>query len=179
MFGSRFRLFLVGAVVTAGFLVGASPASANSDSSPQKIAFTTTVTSTERVIYNAGVNNSITYGWNRLIGTATIDGVLSDIELLGNVDYKDNGGPFYGFITITQPDATLALRMNGKAVPFTHRESYASTPETRFKSKLKVLGGSGRFIEARGAGAWTGERTTELGGAVSMRVVLKVSGISD
>ena len=86
MGSSRFRLFIVGAVVTAGFLVGASPASAHSDSSPQKITFTTTVTSTERVLYYAGVNNSITYGWNRLIGTATIDGVLSDIELLGNVD---------------------------------------------------------------------------------------------
>ncbi len=179
MFDSRFRIFLVGVIATAGFLVGASPSSADNDSSPQKITFTAAVTSTETVLYNIGVNNSITYGWNRLVGTATIDGVLSDIEVLGSVDYKDNEGPFYGFITITQPDGTLALRMNGKAALAKHRESYSSSPETKFKSKLKVLGGSGRFIEARGVGAWTGERTTEIGGAVSMKVVLKVSGISD
>lgn|GEM_PF-271480 len=178
MSNSRIRIVIASVLVGFALILGTTPAGAHAEKKVSTVTFTAVITSNQKVLYNAGVNNSLTYGWNRLVGTATVYGVLSDIEMLGNVDYNEGSGPFYGFVTITQPDATLALKMTGKATASLNRDSFSPGTETKFKSTLKVIGGSGRFIQAKGAGVWTGNRTAELGEAVTMKVKLKVSGLS-
>ena len=44
------------------------------------------------------------YGWNQLTGTAQVDGAAVEIEMLGNVDYRNGSGEFFGFITFTFSD---------------------------------------------------------------------------
>jgi hypothetical protein len=115
---------------------------------------------------NAGVT---TVGWNQLTGPTTINGSAATVEVLANVNYRNGSGPFYGFITFTlADDSSLTLKMDGEASLNT------TTGTTTFVSTLSTLGGTGIYASSSGSGTFTGSRTTALGGAVHMDVLLEL-----
>ena len=131
----------------------------------EKLTFTSTITSIERVIYQVGPQTEYTYGWNRFTGKTSVAGLPAEVEMLGNVDYKSGDGPFFGFITLTIADGSqLAMRMDGKA---TLNET---TNDTRFESPLEIIGGTGRWAKATGKGEFTGNRRGALGSDVELSV---------
>jgi hypothetical protein len=124
---------------------------------------TATLMSPTRTLHQAGPDNRFTYGWNRLDGTATVDGQPVGVELLGSVDYTTGSGPFSGFVTFTFGDgSTLGVSMQGAAT------ANAADGSTAFTATLGVIGGTGRYLDTTtGSGTFTGSRTTALGGNVS------------
>ena len=85
------------------------------DTTPLQLA--TLLTSESRTLYQTGPDAATTYGWNRLLGAATVDGQEVTIELLASVAYTSGSGPFSGFVTIRFPDgSSLALSMQGATV---------------------------------------------------------------
>jgi hypothetical protein len=120
------------------------------------------LTSQERVLHQAGASNEVVYGWNRLTGKTEIEGSETDVEMLGNVDYLQGNGDFFGFVTLTFADgSTLGLRMeNG------HARAATDTTDATFSSDLKVVGGTGKYSEVSGSGKFSGARKDALGGAV-------------
>jgi hypothetical protein len=130
---------------------------------------TTNLASQTRTLLNAGPQGSITYGWNRLTGTATLDGKPVAVEMLGNVNYKAGNGPFFGFITFTFDDkSTLAVSMQGQAV---QSPDGAST----VAATLGIFGGTGRNEKATGTGTFIGSRPAAVGATVGSTFDLKVS----
>ena len=94
-----------------------------------------------------------TYGWNQLVGTATVDGQPVGVELLGNVSYVKGSGPIFGFVTYTFADgSTLGVQFQGAAT------ATANGDETSFAATLGVLGGTGRYATATGTGIFNGSR---------------------
>jgi len=131
--------------------------------------FETLLASESRTLYQTGPDAAITYGWNRLLGTATVDGQDVAIEMLGSVDYTAGSGPFSGFVTFRFPDgSSLTVTMQGitAARPDGADASFAAT--------LGVIGGSGTYAEAAGSGTFTGSRPAELGGQVNATFDLDV-----
>src|SRR5690606_3642761 len=120
----------------------------------------------------AAAGDAVLYGWNLLVGETAIDGETVEVEMLGNVSYREGSGPFFGFVTLTFPDgSTIGLRMdNGEA------KANAGT-QTHFTAKLTVLGGTGRYLDVKGSGRWEGGRDTAVGSEVHMDVRLKLRGI--
>jgi hypothetical protein len=100
-------------------------------------------------------------GWNLLEGTTTSPhGSPAQVEMLGNVDYLNGNGDFFGFLTLSFGESSLTMRMDGKAV------KDQTTGDTSFTCKLTVLGGTGEYNNARGTGEFTGFRDSDLGGLV-------------
>lgn len=121
----------------------------------------TVLASQSRTLHTAGATGAITYGWNLLTGTATVDGQPVTLEMLASVDYVSGSGTFSGFITFTFADAsTLGVRMQGLAT------ASADGSVTTFSSTLGVIGGTGSYATTTGSGTFTGERRTALGGNV-------------
>lgn len=115
------------------------------------------LTSQMTQLTSVGADASVTYGWNRLTGTATDPSGPVAVELLGNVAYDRGVGPFFGFITFTFADGSvLGTQVQGVA---TKDEDGV----TRFASTLGVLDGSGRYVGATGTGTFTGTRDAALG----------------
>lgn len=114
-------------------------------------------------------NGSLVYGRNLLSGTATTTGGAVSVEMIGNVDYTDGSGPFFGFITFTWPDGSiLSTSMDGGAQP-------ASGGATTFASRLTIIGGTGRYADATGTGVFRGNRTGAVGSPVASTFVLNPS----
>jgi hypothetical protein len=112
---------------------------------------------------------SVVVGWNRLVGTTTINGANAQVEMLASVDYVNGSGDFFGFMTITTADnSMLTMRMHGDAV------RNATTGDTAFTSELKVVGGNGVYNNATGTGSFTGFRDGDLGGLVHIDVTATV-----
>lgn len=129
------------------------------------VSVTVQITSDEQRLAQVGPGDSVVYGWNRLVGSGEGDGPGAsgtvEVEMLGNVSYRDGNGPFFGFVTFTFDDgATLAVRMEGEATAST------DTSDASFSAELDVLGGTGRLVDTAGSGTFEGERGDELGGAV-------------
>lgn len=129
------------------------------------VAVTVEITSEEQRLTQVGPDEEVVYGWNRLVGSGEGTGAVGagpvEIEMLGNVSYREGNGPFFGFVTFTFDDgATIAVRMDGEA------EASADTSHASFSADLEVLGGTGRLASAAGTGTFAGERSEELGGAV-------------
>jgi hypothetical protein len=127
--------------------------------------------SQSRVLHTAGADGSVTYGWNQLTGTSTVDGQPVGVELLGNVSYVKGSGPIFGFVTCTFADgSTLGVQFQGAAI---------ATPDgdqTDFAATLGVLGGTGRYASATGTGIFTGSRRAALGTTVASTFDLTVAG---
>ena len=105
-----------------------------------------------------------TYGWNRLRGTTLVDGQPVNVDMLGSVEYTNGSGPFSGFVTFFFVDgSTLGVSMQGITTAATN------TTDTSFAATLGVIGGSGRYISAKGSGTFTGSRQTQLGGRARCR----------
>jgi mannose-6-phosphate isomerase-like protein (cupin superfamily) len=130
----------------------------------------TVLQSQARTLVQAGASSSITYGTNRLTGTATLDGQPVAIEMLANVDYVSGSGTFFGFVTFTFSDgSTLGTRVQGLATASTDGSS------TTFTSTLGVIGGTGRYATTTGSGTFVGERGTALGGDVDTTFDLQLT----
>jgi quercetin dioxygenase-like cupin family protein len=129
--------------------------------------------SQSRNLHTMGADGSVTYGWNQLVGTATVDGQPVGVELLGNVSYVKGGGPIFGFITYTFADgSTLGVQMQGAATTTSNGD------ETTFAATLGVLGGTGRYAAATGTGIFNGSRKAALGTTVAATFDLTVAGAS-
>jgi hypothetical protein len=107
----------------------------------------------------------VVYGWNLLTGEGTASGSVHEgataVEMLGNVDYVDGNGEFFGFITFDfGGGTTLAVRMDGSAAAAT------DTSDATLEADLVVLGGTGSLVDAAGTGRFEGSRPERLGGAV-------------
>jgi hypothetical protein len=145
----------------------ATPVGTGASGTP--LHLTTPLASQARTLLNAGPRGSIVYGWNRLTGTATLDGKRVLVDMLGDVNYKAGNGRFGGFITFTFDDgATLAVAMQGAA---TQSPDGAST----VAATLGVLGGTGRYETATGTGTFAGSRPAAVGATVAATFDLKVS----
>jgi len=129
----------------------------------------TALASQTRTLLNAGPQGSITYGWNRLTGSARLDGKNVSVDMLGNVNYTAGNGPFFGFITFTFDDkSTLAVSMQGQAV---ESPNGAST----VNATLGIFSGTGRYEKATGTGTFVGARPAAVGATVDSTFDLHVS----
>ena len=129
--------------------------------------------SQSRTLHTAGADDAVTYGWNQLVGTASVDGQPVGVELLGNVSYVKGSGPIFGFVTCTFADGSmLAMQFQGAAT------ASGGGDETSFAATLGVLGGTGRYATATGSGIFTGSRKAALGTAVSATFDLTITGAS-
>jgi quercetin dioxygenase-like cupin family protein len=137
------------------------------------LSLTAALESQSRTLHTAGADSSVTYGWNELVGTATVDGQPVGVELLGNVSYVKGSGPISGFVTYTFADgSTLGVQMQGAAT------ASSGGDETSFAATLGVLGGTSRYATATGSGIFTGSRTAALGTTVSSTFDLTIAGAS-
>jgi hypothetical protein len=129
--------------------------------------------SQSRTLHTVGADGSMTYGWNQLVGTATVDGQPVGVELLGNVNYVKGTGPIFGFVTFTFADgSTLGAQFQGTA-------TFPSVSEvTNFAATLGVIGGTGRYASATGTGIFTGSRDASLGTTVKATFDLTIAGAS-
>ncbi len=154
--------------------VGAPPATPVGDgASGTPLAISADLDSQSRTLHTAGADASVTYGWNQLVGTATVDGQPVGVELLGNVSYVKGSGPIFGFVTFTFADgSTLGVQFQGAATDTSNGD------ETRFAATLGVLGGTGKYASATGTGIFTGSRQAALGTTVSAKFDLTISGTS-
>jgi mannose-6-phosphate isomerase-like protein (cupin superfamily) len=122
------------------------------------IKLETTIASQSRTLYQTGPNNESTYGWNRLTGTATLNGQPVSIEMLATVDYTKGNGPFSGVITFTFADgSTIGVSMVGTTT------AQPNGTDASFASTLGVIGGTGQYVNTTGYGTFTGTRSAALG----------------
>jgi hypothetical protein len=129
--------------------------------------------SQSRNLHTVGADGSVTYGWNQLVGTATVDGQPVGVELLGNVNYVKGSGPIFGFVTFTFADgSTLGVQFQGAAT------ATATGDETSFAATLGVIGGTGPYASATGTGIFTGSRQAALGTTVAATFDLAIAGAS-
>jgi quercetin dioxygenase-like cupin family protein len=137
------------------------------------LALTADLESQSRTLHTAGADDSVVYGWNLLTGTATLEGAPVQVELQGNVSYVKGTGPIFGFVTYTFADgATLGVQMQGAAT------ASADGSSTEFAATLGVVGGTGRYVNAKGTGTFTGSRKAALGTTVAATFALTITGAS-
>jgi hypothetical protein len=142
-----------------------------SERATQTTKFTVTLTSQQTVLEQVGNGGDITYGWNRLTGTASSASGDIGVTLLGNVVYTNGEGPFFGFMTLKFASlSTVGLRLEGQATK-------GSDGVTDLAAKMKVIGGNAALTGAKGTGSFTGSRRDDLGGAVELQVTIKLRGI--
>jgi quercetin dioxygenase-like cupin family protein len=138
----------------------ATPVGDVADTTPMRVE--TVLTSEARTLHQAGPDASVTYGWNRLVGTATVDGQPVEVELLASVDYTAGNGPFFSFVTLTFGDgSTLAFAMQGVTT------AEPDTADASFTATMGVIAGTGTYVDAAGSGTFTGDRPAALGGQVN------------
>jgi len=149
----------------------ASGRTTSTQTTPQTIRFTVTLTSQQTVLEKLGTGGEIAYGWNQLSGTAPSASGDIGVTLLGNVEYTNGVGPFFGFMTLKFASlSTVGTRLTGKATK-------DSNGVTHFNAKMRVIGGNAALIGAKGTGSFTGTRRDDLGGAVELDVTLKIRGV--
>jgi hypothetical protein len=165
------RSGFVAVVIAALVLSVAAPAVAKSNG-VTKISFTVTLSSQQKILEQVGRGGAITYGWNELMGTASTPSGDVHVTLLGNVEYTNGSGPFFGFMTLKFASlSTLGLHLEGHA-------TLGKDDATALKSKLRVIGGNAAFTGATGNGSFTGTRAAALGSPIVIKVTIKVRGIS-
>lgn len=135
------------------------------------VRLTAELVSSDRSLFSAGPAGTVVYGWNRLRGTATLDGQPVGVDMLGAVNYTAGSGPFSGFVTFSFADgSTIGVAMNGTAQPA------PGTADATFAATLGVVGGTGRYVDAMGTGTFVGTRTEALGTTVAATFDLTLTG---
>ncbi len=157
----------VAAVLTLALVAPA--AAAHGDDEVQTSEITVTLTSSQTVLEQVGRGGEVTYGWNELQGEAATDSGDVSVTLLGNVQYTNGSGPFFGFLTLKfASQSTLGLRIvKGTA----EKQSDGSTD---LKAKLKVIDGTAAMTGAKGGGSFTGGRSADLGSPIEITITLKL-----
>jgi hypothetical protein len=142
-----------------------------SDESTIRIEAPAELTSAESRLIKVGEGEKRTYGWNKLVGSTSTELGPFEVEMLGNVDYLEGNGPFFGFVTLTAPSGELlGLRMDGEA-------SVGSDGSTALEATFEVVGGTGQFVGAGGTGSLTGSRKAAVGAPIEIVIILDVSGL--
>lgn len=151
------------AVPAAALFMLSTACSGGDDASAAAMQIDVVIASQEQMLYEVGAGGESVYGWNRLVGEGELDGEPVTVEMLGNVDYVDGGGHFFGFVTITFADGSIVgLRMeDGDATPASDEGG------ATFASELAVIDGTGAYEGVTGSGTFEGSRDEALGGAVS------------
>ena len=123
-----------------------------------------------RTLFTAGAGDSVVYGWNRLAGSGALDGRPVGVDMLGEVTYLNGSGPISGYITFSFADgSTIGVTMAGAA------QASPGGADTAFTATLGVVGGTGRYLAAKGTGTFVGSRKAALGTAVSATFDLKIT----
>ena len=158
---------LIAAVLVVGF-AGPSVAGAQNSRQTSSIDVTVTLTSKQTVLTQVGRGGDITYGWNQLVGSSDTPSGQTEVELLGNVDYLNGSGRFFGFLTLRFASlSTLGFAVEGRAAK--QRDG-----TTKLKAALKVIDGDAAFTGANGVGSFTGSRTAALGSPIVITIKAKV-----
>ena len=160
--GARFGVTLI-VTLLATSLSGAVAAAQGSNQT-SRVDVTVTLTSKQTVLTQVGRGGTITYGWNQLTGTSDTPSGTTSVELLGNVDYTNGSGRFFGFLTLKFASlSTVGFLVEGKA-------SKQADGVTKLKAALKVIGGNAAFTGATGAGSFTGTRAAALGSPIQITI---------
>lgn len=177
---SRPRILVPALVVALAALVaqpagaggsGDSGSGASSSDRVQTTEFHVTLTSEGSTLQQVGKSGEITYGWNHLTGTATSDSGDIQVDMLGNVQYTEGSGPFFGFVTLRFASLSdVAFRMRGRA-------TLQSDGSTDLKAKLRVIGGNGAMIGVKGGGTFAGTRAAAVGSPIELDVTIRLRGI--
>jgi hypothetical protein len=153
-------LVLTGLVTTVAGAQGAGQTS--------NVTVTVTLVSKQTVLSQVGRGGAITYGWNQLVGSADTPSGRTDVEFLGNVDYRSGSGRFFGFVTMKFASlSTLGLLVEGQA-------KKQANGSTKLNAGLKVIDGNAAFTGARGGGSLAGTRAAALGSPVTITIKAKV-----
>lgn len=127
----------------------------------------------QSILEQVGRGGEITYGWNQLTGTASTQSGDVQVTILGNVEYRNGSGPFFGFVTLEFASlSTLGLRIEGTAKKL-------DDGTTNLTAKLRVVGGNAAFTGATGKGTFKGSRQAEVGSPIVITFDLRVKGISE
>lgn len=139
-------------------------AAAQSSNQTSRVDVTVTLTSKQTVVTQVGRGGATTYGWNQLTGTSTTPSGTTSVEFLGNVDYTNGSGRFFGFLTLKFASlSTVGFLVEGKA-------SKQASGITKLKAALTVIDGNAAFTGATGAGSFTGTRAAALGSPIQITI---------
>lgn len=124
------------------------------------------------VTHDVGADKQIRFGDAQLVGKAELAGDPVDVELLCIINYLKGNGPFEGFWTFTAA--------NGDLLSLT----YAGTTQQRdgvghISGTVKVLGGTGKFVNVTGNGTVTGQRDGSFasGTVIAYEIDLHLNGL--
>jgi len=124
------------------------------------------------VTHDVGADNEVRFGSAQLVGKSELAGEPVDVELLCIINYLRGNGPFEGFWTITAE--------NGDLLSLT----YAGTTQQRdgvgrISGTVKVLGGTGKFVNVTGNGTVTGARNGSFGSGtvIAYTINLHLNGL--
>lgn len=161
---------------SASAVGGTATSSTAAPAGGRTVSWDVALTSAQRIIRQVGPASTLNYGWNELVGPTTVDGAPAQVQMLGNVDYENGTGPFFGFVTLEFATGdVLALRMDGQA---TQSPGAQGSTDSSFQAELTVIGGSGAYVGATGGrGTFTGSRSAELGGQVTGSMTVTVAGL--
>lgn len=131
------------------------------------------MTSAESKLLKVGPDEERTYGWNKLVGPTKTQIGDFDVEMLGNVDYLQGNGSFFGFFTYTASSGdSFGMRMAGQA---SVNEDGSST----LHAELDIIGGTGAYVNVTGSGSFDGSREAVVGAPIEIDVKLALDGIDD
>lgn len=142
----------------AALIQTGAPLATPTQPAPATISLSTEIQSEYKILTTLPGSN--TYGWNHLVGTATLAGEPVLCDMLGNVNYFSGAGPFFGFVTFTFADGSqIATQMNGKAIP--HPDGSSDVV-----AELSIFNGTGRYAGQTGTGTFAGHRDASVGAPV-------------
>lgn len=162
----------LGAALAGALLVTlpgvAGVAGAQSSAQTSTINVTVTLTSKQTALTQVGKGGDITYGWNQLDGSTDTTSGKADVELLGNVNYLNGSGRFFGFLTMKFASlSTVGFFVEGRA----NKQVDGST---KLEATLKVIDGDAAFTGSSGTGSFTGTRAAALGNPITITVKAKM-----
>ena len=163
----RMRWIVATAAVVASVWISAVPAHAT----PSVTRLTMVTNLISDGAKTSSVSGGHVYGSNHLVASTLVAGAPATVDLSALVNYENGTGPFTFATTFTLVDgSTLAVWCEGKSV-----KDAAGT--SHFTGPLIVIGGSGKYSGATGAGSVVGSRSGTLGSPVVLtyRLVLKTT----
>jgi len=139
-----------------------------SSTPPTQVRGESSLTSSESELGKVGVDDAKTYGWNHLVGSTSTELGAFEVDMLGNVDYVNGTGPFFGFVTLVAPDGDrIAMRMDGDA-------KVRDDGTTALSSRLTVIDGSGDYVGVTGHGSFVWTRIAQVGAPIEIEFTVRL-----